>query len=123
MKRTLITISVIFAALIFIQAAHAETLSGQITVAMKDNPVSDARVVLQDTEGTTVATVSTDQAGRFLIGNVEPGTYRITVFSPMQAIQLAEEIISVKSGEQTKIDFEVGSRRSLWGQTMSPRYM
>ncbi len=118
MKKAVVTIGIISLALLSARAVGAETLSGYVKAARDSRPLQEASVVLEDLQGKNIATVSTDESGRYMVRDIEPGTYKITVFSPMRGERMAEKSMLVKQGQSAVKDFEVGPGRNLWGQLM-----
>src|SRR5262245_18224099 len=68
-------------ALLLISAHQPQTASieGWVVKAGTGEPVSRAQVVLSRTDGTATGSTkaTTDAGGRFLLGNIPPGRYRI----------------------------------------------
>lgn len=118
MKKAVATISILSLALLSAGPAGAETLSGYVKAARDSRPLQEARVVLEDLKGKNIATVSTDESGRYMVRDIEPGTYKITVFSPMRGERMAQKSMLVRQGQSAIKDFEVGPGQSLWGQVM-----
>lgn len=73
---TLRTLAPLLLALAAALPARAQVVAGEFVDA-DGQPITSARVSLQDEGGATVRSVLTDQAGRFLLRAPAPGRYRV----------------------------------------------
>lgn len=114
---------VILLTLLFVQAALADSVRGNLIYASSQKPVSDARVTVTDDHGVSVVHTTTDMNGEFFLPSLKPGIYRIVVFASTRGTLILSERISVVQGEDTELYFEVGPKRTLWGQIARDNYM
>ncbi|MFP3392647.1 carboxypeptidase regulatory-like domain-containing protein [Brevibacillus sp. SIMBA_040] len=73
----------------FTLSADAGGISGQVTdAASPGTPISGAVVLIRSAlDGNVVASASTDSGGNYLVGNLAPGAYNVTVSAPTYSAQ------------------------------------
>ena len=110
MPRTmnLISVGVLFAACAFSQA-FTGSISGLVT-----DPtgalLTDAKIIITDIKKNTNHKTSTNDAGFFLIGQLEPGTYRVTAEKPGFRKYVLDAVpLSTQQKVSANIAMELGS--------------
>jgi hypothetical protein len=82
---------------------HGSIKGHIVTVALDD--VQGGSVGLVDAAGDMVATTQTDKTGRFVINEVEPGTYRLQVSAA--CCRLAATSVDVKANQVAEVNLQL----------------
>ncbi|OLL32250.1 TonB-dependent receptor [Burkholderia sp. SRS-W-2-2016] len=82
-------------------------------------PVSHAKVEVQDASGAAIGSASTDTAGRFAIDGVAPGTYAVVVSAP--GFASGSRIATAESGASAAIDVQLQKSDTLDVQVNAQR--
>lgn len=84
--------------------ATTGTFAGQVLIRGAEAPVAGARLVLTGDDGAAFETV-TDAQGRFSFGELDEGSYRLSIEAPgFDALALTEDIVG---GEATEATYRV----------------
>jgi EmrB/QacA subfamily drug resistance transporter len=83
----------------------ASRLAGTVRTAGTGDPLAGATVTLADTRGEVVAARSTDEQGRYLIGDLAPGRYALALSARGHQPQALP--VTVADGEQATQDAEL----------------
>jgi hypothetical protein len=67
-----------------------------------ERPQANLEVVLRDEKGAEKAKAKTDEKGKFVFDNVEPGKYKITTVKTA-SVTKAEKAVEVKAGETVTV--------------------
>jgi len=99
--------------------AGAAQVAGTVRAAGTGGSIPGATVVLADSRGEVVAAVSTDEAGRYLFGELPAGSYTIAVSVP--SYQPSALPVTVLDGTQVTVDAELRGRARIEGAARSTR--
>src|SRR3569833_165702 len=87
------------------RVAHAQAgrITGQVTDSAAARPISGVEVVVVGEPGRAQATARTDEAGRYTIANVSPGSVRVRARVPGFAPK--DRVVSLAAGGSATADF------------------
>jgi Carboxypeptidase regulatory-like domain len=99
--------------------AGAARLAGTVYAAGTGRPIPGATVALADSRGEVMAAHNTDDAGRYLFGELLAGSYTIAVSAP--SYQPSALPVTVLDGTQATVDAELHGRARVEGTARSTR--
>jgi hypothetical protein len=109
MKTVLALTVVLAAALMAAGSLHAEDISGHLTT-VDERPIHKALVIVHNASGEVVDVSNTDRSGAFTVENLEPGTYRITAYSPREGTPPRRTAVTVERGQASTVNLTFGHR-------------
>lgn len=91
----------------------SQTLSGTITDAGRGNVISGASVQIQSSQGPSFSLVTpSDEQGRYLLENIPPNFYTVTVEAPGYTTQKINQVL-VSAGKDQMLDFQLFDANTL----------
>jgi hypothetical protein len=93
--------------------AGAARLAGTVRAAGTGRPIPGATVALADSRGEVMAAHNTDDAGRYLFGELPAGSYTVAVSAP--SYQPSALPVSVTDGAQVTVDAKLRGRARVEG--------
>jgi hypothetical protein len=116
MKIALRVVFPLLACLIFLNAAHAQTLRGTVRDADNGSPVQGATVALRFSRGEAApVSVATSPAGEFAFEKIRPGYYRLEIVAQGFENQTIVEIAATAGKEQV-LDIALRRANSQLGE-------
>src|SRR5258708_39684131 len=108
------TLAICFVAtVVWAQATSNSTVSGQV-VDQSNAAVTGAEVTLIDPTTNTRRTTTTNEVGRYIIVDVSPGTYEITVAHPgFSSERLSKQQVEVGQALALNFTLQVGSTSTV----------
>jgi Carboxypeptidase regulatory-like domain len=99
--------------------AGVARLAGTVRAAGTGRPIPDATVALADSRGEVMAACNTDDAGRYLFGELPAGSYTVAVSAP--SYQPSALPVTVLDGTQVTVDAELHGRARVEGTARGTR--
>jgi hypothetical protein len=97
--------------------AGVARVAGTIRAAETSRPIPGASVALVDSRGEVMAARNTDDAGRYLFGELTPGSYTLTVSAP--CCQPSALPVTILDGTLATVDAELQGRSRVEGTACS----
>src|SRR5262245_14805059 len=93
----------------FAQSAGTGTVAGTVTDP-SGRAVVGATVTMSDITTNTARTATTNETGRYIFANVEPGTYNVTINATgFRVAKFANEVVKVSTLLSLNVTMELGS--------------
>jgi hypothetical protein len=93
----------------FAQSAGTGTVAGTVTDS-SGGAVVGATVTMSDITTSTARTATTNETGRYIFANVEPGTYNVTINATgFRVVKFANQVVKVSTLLTLNIAMELGS--------------
>jgi uncharacterized protein YfaS (alpha-2-macroglobulin family) len=97
--------------------AGAAQLAGTVRAAGRGSPIPGATVALADSRGEVLTACNTDDAGRYLFGELPAGSYTIAVSAP--SYQPSALPVTILDGTQVTVDAELHGGARVEGTARS----